>query len=366
MLSVLIVEDSVTDAELTVRELRRAGFDFRFERVQDAAGLRDALARDKWDVILSDEHMPGFDATQALDVLRVTGKDIPLLVVSGTIGEEAAVRLMKAGAQDFILKDRIARLGPAVQRELREAQGRQRQRQDAQARIESQQRLEQANRRMSVLSARLLEAQEGERALLARDLHDDLGQLLTALQLQLAALRRRASVDGDRTQLDECLGLVGQVLSQVRSLSLDLRPPQLDSLGLAAALRWFAERQLGAAPGITLRFSADGIPALNPTVETACFRIAQEALTNVLRHAGARNVEIVLSIVDGRLRMEISDDGTGFDVGEQYELSIRGESSGLLNMQERAALIGGRLELRSSPGSTRILLDMPMELEGAE
>jgi two-component system sensor histidine kinase UhpB len=219
---------------------------------------------------------------------------------------------------------------------------------------------------MSVLSARLLEAQEGERALLARDLHDDLGQLLTALQLQLEALRRRAPSGGDQLQLDECLGLVGQVLSQVRSLSLDLRPPQLDTLGLAAALRWFAERKLGAAPGITLKFTADGIPALNPTVETACFRIAQEALTNVLRHADASTVEIELSVADGRLRMQLCDDGAGFDVGEQYERSIRGESSGLLNMQERAALIGGRLELRSAPGGTRILLDMPMELEGAK
>lgn len=363
MLRVLIVEDSPADAELTVRELRRAGFDFTHERVQDAESMRAALAAHPWDLVLSDEHMPRFDAAGALEVLQGSGKDIPLIVVSGTIGEEAAVRLMKAGAQDFILKERLTRLGPAVQRELREALGRQRQRLDSQARIESQLRLEQANRRMSVLSARLLEAQEGERALLARDLHDDLGQLLTALQLQLEALRRRATATGDRTQLDECLALVGQVLTQVRTLSLDLRPPQLDNLGLAAALRWFAERKLANMPGVTLRFTAEGLPALDAPLETTCFRIAQEALTNVLRHSGARQVEIDLAVVDGRLRMMICDDGTGFDVGEQYERSIRGESSGLLNMQERASLVGGRLELRSAPGNTCVLLDMPLEME---
>lgn len=365
MLRVLLVEDSPSDAELTVRELRRAGFEFTFERVEDAEGLRASLAAQRWDLVLSDEAMPNFDATRALDVLRSSGQDIPLIVVSGTIGEEAAVRLMKAGAQDFILKDRIARLGPAVQRELREAKGRQRQRQDAQARVESQQRLEQANRRMSVLSARLLEAQEGERAVLARDLHDDLGQLLTALQLQLEALRRRAANTGDRAQLDDCLALVGQVLTQVRTLSLDLRPPQLDNLGLAAALRWFAERKLSSMPGVTLRFSAAGLPALEAPLEITCFRIAQEAVTNIMRHSGARNVEIELAAEGGRLRMIISDDGKGFDVGEQYDRSIRGESAGLLNMQERAALIGGRLELRSSPGGTRLLLDMPLELDFA-
>ncbi len=363
MLSVLVVEDSEFDAELTVRELKRAGFEFFHERVEDAPSMRHALGAREWDLILSDENMPSFDATRALEELHTTGKDIPLIVVSGTIGEEAAVRLMKAGAQDFILKDRIARLGPAIRRELREAEGRKRQRLDAEARVEAQLRLEQANRRMSVLSARLLEAQEGERAVLARDLHDDLGQLLTALQLQLEALRRRAAGSGDRTQLDECLGIVGQVLSQVRSLSLDLRPPQLDSLGLSAALRWFAERKLSAVPDVALTFTG-GTPPLEPTVETACFRIAQEALTNILRHSGAKHVDIDLGVIDNRLRLQIVDDGAGFDVGEQYERSIRGESSGLLNMQERAALIGGRLELRSAPGSTRILVDLPVEPGG--
>jgi signal transduction histidine kinase len=361
MLRVLLVEDSVADAELTARELRRAGFEFQHIRVQDAEGLRAALTDGDWDVILSDEHMPGFDATQALDVLHSTGRDIPLIVVSGTIGEEAAVRLMKAGAQDFILKDHIARLGPAVTRELREAQGRQQQREDAHARVESQLRLEQANRRMAMLSTRVLEAQEGERALLARDLHDGVGQLLTALQLQLEALRRRAAAAGDQAQLDECLALVRQVLEQVRSLSLDLRPPQLDTLGLAAALRWYAERRLGALPEVTLKFEVPGLPALAPALEITCFRIAQEALTNVVRHSRPRTVEVTVTAEEGRLRMLITDDGTGFDVGEQYERSIRGESSGLLNMQERAAMVGGRLELRSGPIGTRVLLDVPLE-----
>lgn len=349
MLRVLFIEDSVADTELTIRELRRAGFEVHHERVQDAEALRAALAQGEWDLLVSDEAMPGFDAASALDILQATGRDIPLLVVSGTIGEEAAVRLMKAGAQDFILKDNLVRLGPAVQRE------------DARARIDSQLRLEQAHRRMALLSARVLDAQEGERARLARDLHDGAGQLLTALQLQIEALRRRAAAPGEQVQLDECLSLVRQVLEQVRSLSLDLRPPQLDTLGLGAALRWYAERKLAALPGAMLRFSAEGVPALGAQLETTCFRIAQEALTNAVRHARPHEVEISLRVVEGRLRMLVRDDGRGFDVGEQYERSIRGESSGLLNMQERASLVGGRVELRSGIGGTRVLLDVPLE-----
>ena len=362
MLRVLLVEDSDSDAELTLRELRRAGFDVRAERVADRESLRSALAAD-WDVVLSDDSMPGFDAASALEVLHASGRDVPLIVVSGTIGEEAAVRLMKAGAQDFVLKDHLARLGPAITRELREAQGRRRQRADAQARRDSRLRLEQAHRRMSVLSSRVLEAQEGERARLARDLHDNVGQLLTALQLQLEAMRRLGTSPMQQQTLNDSLGIVRQILEQVRTLSLDLRPAQLDSLGLSAALRWYVERKIAAVPGLLLRFDAARLPPLDSDVETTCFRIAQEALTNVLRHARAREVSLALATENGRLLMTLADDGTGFDVGEQYERAIRGESSGLLGMQERAALVGGRLELKSDSSGTRVLVDLPLEVE---
>lgn len=362
LLRVLLVEDSDSDAELTLRELRRAGFDLRTQRVADPDGMRGALDSE-WDIVLSDDAMPGFDAASALEVLHQSGRDVPLIVVSGTIGEEAAVRLMKSGAQDFVLKDHLARLGPAVTRELREAQGRRRQREDAQARRESQLRLEQAHRRMSVLSSRVLAAQEGERARLARDLHDNVGQLLTALQLQLEAMRRVGTAPVQQQTLDEALSIVRQILEQVRTLSLDLRPAQLDSLGLSAALRWYAERKIAAVPGLALKFEARRLPPLDPDVETTCFRIAQEALTNVLRHARAHEVTLTLAAEQGRLRLTLADDGTGFDVGEQYERSIRGESSGLLGMQERAALVGGRLEVRSDAGGTRVLLDLPLEIE---
>lgn len=361
MLRVLFVEDSEADAALTLRELTRAGFEPRHRRVQDAAGLVAALAADDWDLILSDEHMPGFDARQAIEILQGTGRDIPLIVVSGTIGEEAAVGLMKAGAQDFVLKDHLARLAPAVRRELREAERRAQQRADARARVDAQRELERAHRRLSALSLRLLEAQESERAQVSRDLHDGVGQLLTALQLQIEALHRRASAAPDRTQLQECVVLVRQVLQHVRTLSLDLRPPQLDTLGLAAALRWFAERKLGGQGAPELHFRGDGLPALPPALETACFRIAQEAVTNVLRHAGATRVDIVVEARNGQLCLQVSDDGRGFDVAEQHERAVRGESSGLLNMQERAALIGGRLQLHSGPGGTRVQFEFPLE-----
>ena len=123
----------------------------------------------------------------------------------------------------------------------------------------------------------------------------------------------------------------------------------LDDLGLVAALRWYLDRQAQRG-GVRLHFAADAIDRLNPTIETACFRLAQEAVTNVLRHAGARNVEVTLAHSEGRLEMRVVDDGRGFDVEQARARAARGESFGLLGMEERALLAGGELEIISGVG----------------
>jgi CheY-like chemotaxis protein len=124
IIRVLLVEDSESDAELLIRRLRRDGHEVRARRVQDAKAMTTALATGQWDVIVSDYRMPGFDAPEALEILQRTGQDIPFLVVSGTIGEEVAVAMMKAGAHDYLMKGNLTRLTAAVERELREAQTR--------------------------------------------------------------------------------------------------------------------------------------------------------------------------------------------------------------------------------------------------
>jgi PAS domain S-box-containing protein len=123
-LNVLIVEDSEKDTRLLVAELNRGGFEPAFERVDSAASLNSALEKQDWDVILSDDAMPQFSSLQALELLKEKGHDIPFIVVSGAIGEEIAVELMKAGAHDFIAKGGLSRLIPAIERELREAKAR--------------------------------------------------------------------------------------------------------------------------------------------------------------------------------------------------------------------------------------------------
>jgi signal transduction histidine kinase len=198
------------------------------------------------------------------------------------------------------------------------------------------------------LARQLLQAQEQERRRLARELHDEVGQALTAIKLNLQALDTRLA--GKHAEsLSESLAIVDTALTQIRSLSLDLRPAILDDLGLAAALRWYVDRQAQRGD-ITMEFSSELTGARPPLLlETTCFRVAQEALTNVLRHAKAQRVSIRILEREGELHLHIDDDGIGFDVEQARSRAQGGGSLGLLSMQERVVLAGGRLDITSAP-----------------
>jgi two-component system sensor histidine kinase UhpB len=234
---------------------------------------------------------------------------------------------------------------------------------DITERLRTQQTLQSLNRelelsheRLRALSRRLFEVQEEERRRLARDLHDDVGQALTALKIQLESLARGGGELAARSRVDEIVDTVQHTLERVRQLSLSLRPPQLDDLGLAAALRSHLDRQARVA-GLQAHFEMEGAPQEFPAdTETACFRVAQEAINNVLRHARARNLWVRLFTAGGRLAISVRDDGRGFDIDAVRERSAGGGSLGLLGMEERMALAGGSFELRSAPGQGTVLL----------
>jgi two-component system sensor histidine kinase UhpB len=244
---------------------------------------------------------------------------------------------------------------------------------DITERLRTQQTLENLNRQLEVsherlraLSRRLFEVQEEERRRLARDLHDDVGQALTALKIQLESLARSGELAA-RSRVDECVDTVQHTLERVRQISLSLRPPQLDDLGLAAALRSHLDRQARVA-GLQAHFEADEPPGdVAPDTETACFRVAQEAINNVLRHARARNLWLRLFASGGRLALSVRDDGSGFDLEKVRSRAARGASLGLVGMEERMALAGGAFELRSAPGQGTVLLaTFPLAAPGKE
>jgi signal transduction histidine kinase len=221
--------------------------------------------------------------------------------------------------------------------------------------------LEQVNEelRHALISRRLLAAQETERRRIARVLHEDVGQLLTALRLNL---QRTLPDRGDGAVIRDSIGLIDEVLQRVRDLSVELRPVVLDDLGLADAVTWYANRQAERA-GYDVVVDQDlGEARLPEPIETAGFRIVQQALTNVARHAKATRVRIILRREPGRVELSVEDDGIGFDVRDARARSLAGESLGLVDMTELAHMAGGVLSITSTEGEgSAIRVQFPVD-----
>ncbi len=217
--------------------------------------------------------------------------------------------------------------------------------------------VQQANTRFQAVSRRLLEVQEAERRHIARELHDEVGQILTGLNL-LLELSARAAGDEIASQLDEARQLVEELIGKIDELSLDLRPAMLDDLGLLPALVWLVERYAGYME-MDVRLEHNGIDQrFSPELETAAFRVAQEALTNVARHAQVSTAVVRFRAGQNTLRLQVQDEGVGFDV---HEKMVSLETSGLSGMRERAALLGGQLTIESRPGKgTRVRATWPL------
>ena len=216
-----------------------------------------------------------------------------------------------------------------------------------------------AKERLQELSARLIMAQEEERRHIARELHDETGQALTLIRLQLTDLARRHPEE-DR-DLTECMHVVDRAVAHIRGLSLRLRPPMLDDLGLVDALEWVLGQQAKAA-GWRPELEADEIEDRpSEAIETACFRIGQEALTNAARYARATEVKVELRLRECGLELTVSDNGRGFDLALYRTPEERKKHFGLVSMTERASLAGGRLEIDTAPGrGTRIRAWFPL------
>jgi len=203
---------------------------------------------------------------------------------------------------------------------------------------------------MRALSLQLMEIQEAERRKIARELHDQVGQTLSIIKVNLQQLSRCPDLETQQALLDRTIAALGQVLDQIRRISHDLRPSILDDLGLAAALKALMDYRMRDA-GIETRFSAVTTgKRLPPDVETACFRVVQEALTNVIKHSGARRCEVSLNQAPRRLVLTVEDDGVGFDLLDARTKAVRGGHLGLLGMQERIVSAGGAFHVEAAAG----------------
>lgn len=234
-------------------------------------------------------------------------------------------------------------------------------------------KIQRGNLRLKKMSKRLIDIQESERRHLARELHDELGQTLTATKiiLQTAAVKSDMALEGVRINppksdhqmlVTEAIGYTDSMLNLVRNLSLNLRPPMLDDFGLVSALRWLVDQHVRTTDRV-VEFESDPFEdRFSPAIETACFRIAQEALTNVSRYSKATKVNVTLRRHDEELLLTIRDDGVGFDVEAALKRTKEGDTLGLSNLQERASLIGGHLEFITKPGAgTEVRATFPLD-----
>jgi PAS domain S-box-containing protein len=211
------------------------------------------------------------------------------------------------------------------------------------------------------LSARVLEAREEEKARIARELHDELGQMLTALKMDLAWMNERLPRDDAElaARAGEMRGLLEDTVSATRRISADLRPLMLDDLGLAEAANWLAQdfaRRSGIACEMRLP-APDSLQGLPPNLSTAIYRALQESLTNIGRHSGAKHAWISVTAQDGRIHLEVEDDGRGISAEDLR----KARSLGLKGMRERFAYFGGALEITSpARGGTRVRIQVPL------
>jgi two-component system sensor kinase len=222
--------------------------------------------------------------------------------------------------------------------------------------------LKESQQELRELSARVQEAREEEKTRIARELHDELGQLLTALKMDLSSLKENLPGEALRAKADEMDRLLDQTVGATRRISADLRPLMLDDLGLAEAAGWLVE-DFGRRSGIASRLQLSGGEALEglaKSVSTAVYRAIQESLTNIARHAGARSAWVTLAVQEQWILVEVEDDGRGI----APEDLAKSRSLGLKGMRERISYLGGSLDIARAPrGGTRLRVRLPLRLE---
>ena len=353
---VLLIEDNEDDAALVRHALTaRPGFVWDLDWVDRLEVGAAALAEHPYQVVLLDLSLPDSRGLDGLTSLAHKFQDTPIVVVTGMEDEAIALDALRKGAQDYVTKERIDPY--TLAHTMRYAMERKRE----------ECVLRRTTAELRALSAHVQQVREDERARIARDLHDELGQRLVGLKIAIARLEQASNPVGlayeemaPRTQA--MTGMVNDTISTIRSLVRQLRPPVLDHLTLVESLAWLAH-DFEQRTGITCRFHSGAITAtLAPQEASSVFRVVQEALTIVVRHAGASHVDIRLNERQNTLHLTVQDDGRGITTAQ-----ARGRDSfGLMGIRERVLSLSGTLEVEGHEGGgTCLHLTIPGRRETA-
>ena len=351
-LNLLLLEDSPDDAALIQRLLKRSGIDFSAKVASDEAEFLAAMEEGRVDAVLADNALPQYSSLEALRLVKQRNPFVAFILVTGTVSEEFAVNILQLGADDYILKTNLVRLPSAIRKAI-ENKMMQKEKQVA------EKEMKELNEQLRNLAAHLQHVREEEQARIAREIHDELGQILTAIKMDISSASRKMidQTEDAKSSLSRALNMVDDTVRTVRRIASELRPGILDDFGLIAALEWQSQ-EFEKRNDILCCYSC---PITKLTIEKnisiGLYRIYQEALTNIARHSEADMVTSSLEKNGDHLILTISDNGRGFD-----PLDVKSKKTlGLLGMKERALIMKGELEIQSMPGSgAKITITIPL------
>lgn len=347
-LRLLHLEDSVLDQELVERTLLKAGWTLQTVHVDTLAAFTQAVEETTFDVILADYKLPGFTAVEAWQALQELDNIPPFILLSGAIGETAAVEAIKMGLSDYLDKSDLAQLPRVLERALEMHH-------TLLAKARADVQLASSEKRLGEFADHLQATIEQERAAIAREIHDDIGGSLAAVRHDLFWLERRVQDTDAQAHIKAASAMLQHAMDASQRIMMNLRPAILDQ-GLTPALEWLCV-SFEKRTGVMVQFTAKLRNALNKDIELTAYRTVQEALTNISKHAKCSHVTVDLDDTEQCLTLEVADNGLGLTKEDRHKR----QSFGLQGLEERARSVGGWLDVSSIPGAgTAVILSIPL------
>ena len=350
---ILLVEDDEDDYVLLHRllaEVSSVQYEITWSRTYDAALVE--LDKGVYDVCLLDYQLGSKNGLDILSEVKESAKTPPIIILTGQGDYLIDLKAMEYGAADYIVKDQMS--GHLLERAIRYSIDRKKSR-DA---------LQESEKQQKHLASALLRVQENERRILAAELHDDLGQLLMAIKFHIeSVLVRMNPHEGDASDLRSLIPNIQDAVERVRNMYTNLMPTVLDDLGIVATLRWFCREFQNDHPAIDVQpeFEVEE-QDISADLKLVIFRIVQEAFKNVADHSGAHRANVSLAGREGRLWLDVYDDGSGFDLPRAMNETCTTCGLGLMSMKRRAELSGGAFQIESAGGrGTFISVQWPLE-----
>jgi signal transduction histidine kinase len=351
-IKILLIEDNPGDSRL-IKEYLSDVNGVKFElKVSDRleSGISQ-LKSEEFHTILLDLNLPDSNGLESFEKVLFSSPQVPIIILTGLNDETTALKAVQKGAQDYIVKDKVE--PELLTKSIRYSIERKRAEEEHQKLIEQK-----------IRTSAIIEAQENERRRISRELHDGLGQLLSAAKLNFGMIDLLQGNDKEKSNdlIKQIDGIISKAIVEARRISHDLRPTTLDDFGLVPSLRILSQ-EFSKLTNIKIKFQVSQLTErINSKAEIAIYRIVQESFNNILKYAKATSVTLDLFRKENRVYVIVKDNGIGFDMEEISQNRQSGGGLGLINMRERAELVGGKLNINSALGKgTEVIVEINLD-----